>query len=318
MGCNHNNINCGCKDNYLTTPPACPTPVDCPDVQPCSEVFDAQCIQYTGVDVLCNTDVVVTQNTSVAQAIEDIVTYFCAADTNLFLLNPLQCSEDPLGTISQAGTPVNQAIEDVVAYFCNAIANIPIPNLWLNITADTGTTTANTPTDTLNIVGGNDITTSIVGDTVTIDYTGSGGLPPWQVVNPGGIGLNPFIEPLSPNTRVIYRLSAAGVSYAEFSVPAPSTVGSEIEILITTSGGPIPIYVKPPLNPQIGFVNIWQAGGSLSASTVGLTRLLWSPIEADTNNLHLRLLCIASTGGGTSWVVIEQTWNDQIVSVVPA
>lgn len=48
-------------------------------------------------------------------------------------------------------------------------------NLWATITADSGNTTANTTTDTLNVVGGTDISTSISGDTLTIAFTGSGG-----------------------------------------------------------------------------------------------------------------------------------------------
>ena len=75
--CNHNNINCGCKDSYLTTPPPCPTPEDCPERQPCSEVFDAACIIYTGPDLECGEDVVVTQNSSVTTALEDVIGYFC-------------------------------------------------------------------------------------------------------------------------------------------------------------------------------------------------------------------------------------------------
>lgn len=125
MGCNHNNINCGCKDNYLTTPPACPTPVDCPDPQPCSEVFDAQCIQYTGADILCDTDIVVTQNTSVAQAIEDVVTYFCENPGTPVLADGIQCPEQPLGAISPAGTPFTQAMQDLANYFCS-IAPDPV------------------------------------------------------------------------------------------------------------------------------------------------------------------------------------------------
>jgi hypothetical protein len=122
MACNHNTLNCGCKDTYLTTPPPCPTPADCPDPQPCSEVFDAQCITYTGTDILCDQDVIVAQNDSVATALDSIVQYFCTAGANLFLENPLQCTGDPVGTIAAAGTSVNQAIEDVVDYFCGEVA----------------------------------------------------------------------------------------------------------------------------------------------------------------------------------------------------
>jgi len=34
--CGCNKLSCGCKDSYLTTPPAFPTPEDCPAAQPCT------------------------------------------------------------------------------------------------------------------------------------------------------------------------------------------------------------------------------------------------------------------------------------------
>ena len=46
-------------------------------------------------------------------------------------------------------------------------------NLWDTIVADTGTATADSATDSLTIAGGTDIGTSITGDTVTINYTGT-------------------------------------------------------------------------------------------------------------------------------------------------
>jgi len=57
--CGCSKISCGCGDTFLTSPAPCPTPVDCPAAQPCSEVFDAQCISYTGLDIECGDDVVV-------------------------------------------------------------------------------------------------------------------------------------------------------------------------------------------------------------------------------------------------------------------
>lgn len=77
MACNHTNINCGCKDSFLTTPAPCPTPEGCPDPQPCSEVFDAQCIVYTGDPIICNEDTVVATNDTVAEALNQVVDYFC-------------------------------------------------------------------------------------------------------------------------------------------------------------------------------------------------------------------------------------------------
>ena len=89
VSCGCNNQTCGCNNSYLTTPPPCPTPTDCPDRQPCSEVFDAECIVYTGPDLECGDDTVIAQNTAVSLALEDIVSYFC----NLASLVPITVVE---------------------------------------------------------------------------------------------------------------------------------------------------------------------------------------------------------------------------------
>jgi len=47
-------------------------------------------------------------------------------------------------------------------------------NLWETIASDSGNTTANSPTDTLTIAGGIGISTTISGDTLTINNTGVG------------------------------------------------------------------------------------------------------------------------------------------------
>ena len=46
-------------------------------------------------------------------------------------------------------------------------------NVFNTVDGDTGTTTANSTTDTLTIAGGANISTSVVGDTLTVAYTGS-------------------------------------------------------------------------------------------------------------------------------------------------
>lgn len=75
--CGCSKIDCGCKDSFLTSPAPCPTPDDCPEAQPCSEVFDADCVIYTGDTILCGQDVVVEPNTTMADALHAIVDYFC-------------------------------------------------------------------------------------------------------------------------------------------------------------------------------------------------------------------------------------------------
>jgi hypothetical protein len=68
---------CGCEDKFMPSPAPCPTPIGCPTPEPCSEVMDAQCVIYTGANILCDTDVVVTTNDTVAEALESIVDYVC-------------------------------------------------------------------------------------------------------------------------------------------------------------------------------------------------------------------------------------------------
>ena len=52
-------------------------------------------------------------------------------------------------------------------------AGISALNLFATVAADTGSTTADSQTDTLTIAGGTNIVTSISGDTVTIDFNGT-------------------------------------------------------------------------------------------------------------------------------------------------
>jgi hypothetical protein len=68
---------CGCQDDFLTTPPACPTPVGCPDPEPCSEIIDAQCVVYTGPPIICNAVTVVATGDTMAEALASIVAALC-------------------------------------------------------------------------------------------------------------------------------------------------------------------------------------------------------------------------------------------------
>tara|TARA_B100001113_G_scaffold323287_1_gene294217 strand:- start:1991 stop:3217 length:1227 start_codon:yes stop_codon:yes gene_type:complete len=52
-------------------------------------------------------------------------------------------------------------------------AGVSSVNLFATITGDTGSTTANSQTDTLTVTGGTNITTSITGDELTIDFSGN-------------------------------------------------------------------------------------------------------------------------------------------------
>ena len=52
-------------------------------------------------------------------------------------------------------------------------AGIGSINVFASVAGDTGSTTANSQTDTLTIAGGSNITTAVVGDTVTVNFSGT-------------------------------------------------------------------------------------------------------------------------------------------------
>lgn len=128
--CNNKCAKCGCKDSFLTSPPPCPTPAGCPDPIPCQEVLSSDCIIYNGPDISCNGDVLIYQDSTWTELLEDLVEYFCITYSNV---PEILCSEDVVVT---DGSSVNQALEQIVDYFCAAIVGIP------PITANNGLTIA--------------------------------------------------------------------------------------------------------------------------------------------------------------------------------
>ena len=69
MATSHNcTKNCGCKDTYVVTPPCPPS---------CPEVFNASCIVYTGTDITCNGDVVISRYDYMDTVVTKLVNYIC-------------------------------------------------------------------------------------------------------------------------------------------------------------------------------------------------------------------------------------------------
>ena len=117
--CGHK-VPCGCKDTPLTTPAPCGDGINCPEATPCSETFDADCIYFTGEDVLCGESAVITTNMTLAEAMANIVEAFCGgADLGI----PILCGED---TIAEAGVSLEQALILVSEYFCNRLSLITV------------------------------------------------------------------------------------------------------------------------------------------------------------------------------------------------
>jgi hypothetical protein len=242
---------CGCSDNALVSPAPCPTPAGCPNPITCSEVFDAECVIYTGLDIECIDQVVVESDTNLADALNDIITFFCeyvvetsigsvvaACTTNDYLsvtstTNPstgvttytvcfdpnelpvylvdygtginvtsttvgnttsyivsntdpgsaqnifkniavagqstviADSNNDTLTLVAGTGIQITtNAITDQIT-ITNTVSSLQ--NLWVSFFADSGVTVANTPTDSFTIIGSKEISTSITGDTLTIN-----------------------------------------------------------------------------------------------------------------------------------------------------
>jgi hypothetical protein len=104
---------CGCEDVALVTPAPCPDPGPCPTPYPCSETIDAQCVLYSGDDIICDQTAVVSQGMSAAEAMVAIVDYFCNATGSIS--QNITCGDD---TVVIAGSTFADAFEQVVDYFC--------------------------------------------------------------------------------------------------------------------------------------------------------------------------------------------------------
>jgi len=117
-------------------------------------------------------------------------------------------ADDPNDTLTiTGGSSITTSILDdtlTISYTGGGGGGGSDQNLWYTIVGDSGSTQADTTTDTLNILGGTDISTSITDDTVTINYTGAGG---------GATSLNDLtdvnISGLQ-NGSVIYNSNTAG------------------------------------------------------------------------------------------------------------
>jgi len=192
---------CGCSDNALVSPAPCPTPAGCPDPIACSEVFDAECVVYTGLDIECIDQVVVETDTNLADALNDIITFFCefitgpdlgsvveVCDTNNYL--DITSETDPetgvttyticfdptqLPVVALAsGTGISvtsNVVGNTTTYTVTNTDRGSLQNIFKNIAvAGQNTVIADSNNDTLTFVAGTgiSITTNNITDQITI------------------------------------------------------------------------------------------------------------------------------------------------------
>mgnify|MGYP003629623902 FL=1 len=116
-------------------------------------------------------------------------------------------------------------------------SSITEQNIFQTVGSDSGSKTAGTTSDTLNVVGGSAISTSIVGSTLTINYTGNvgGEANNFEIVAIGTPGDNVELIADDPND-VLYIGSGSGITVSATGTGAG--VGGAVDQVLITNSAP--------------------------------------------------------------------------------
>lgn len=206
---------CGCQDDFLTTPPPCPTPAGCPDPEPCAEIIYAQCTVYTGAPIVCAQGTVVASNTNVADALNDLNDYYCGQVTtlngNVSTIN---------GNISTINTNITN-LQNAQGLFDTAFRAALEPTLTLNtVTASIGNSNIASGVTIIMPVG--DIEYQIVDGVTTPLYNTTTGI--WTCPQTGKYDINYNVYLTAP--------SQAGFGWGD----TPTTTGGAYSIAVTNPG----------------------------------------------------------------------------------
>tara|TARA_B100000287_G_scaffold42200_1_gene38227 strand:+ start:2739 stop:4232 length:1494 start_codon:yes stop_codon:yes gene_type:complete len=140
-------------------------------------------------------------------------------------------------------------------------------NLFETVTADSGTTTATAPNDTLNIVGGTNISTSLSGDTVTVNMTGTLGDPDQNLFST--IGSDSGNKTAASTTATINIIGGTGVSTAISGDNLTITNDSPnvVQNVLQTAAGDTGSYTAAASDSTLTFAG----GTNISTVVVGST-----------------------------------------------
>jgi hypothetical protein len=174
MATNHTcTKNCGCTDSYVVTQPCPPS---------CPEVFNAQCIVYTGTDILCGQDTVIKRYDYLDTVITKLVNYFCTRLANTPITVVESDSEYILVTSSTVGNTTTYVLD---LDFAQLEADIDL-NLMQ-----------------YNVVGSDNVfvTTTVVGNTTTFNLSALEA----EVINTDGL-LNVAVN-VNPGVDIVYDVT---------------------------------------------------------------------------------------------------------------
>ncbi len=162
------NQNCGCNNTYTVTPP-------CPPA--CPEVFNSQCIVYTGTDILCGQDTVIKRYDYLDTVITKLVNYACGIKNSMPVTIIESDSEFLTVTSTTVGTTTTWVLD---------LVNLPGQQTYVveaggtNVTVNENTVGSTTTFTVIaqgtDVQSGDDyidVTTTQVGDddivTITLD-----------------------------------------------------------------------------------------------------------------------------------------------------
>ena len=233
---NNNCNSCGCTDTYVATQPCPPS---------CPEVFNSQCIVYTGTNILCGQDTVISRYDYLDTVITKLVNYFCAGLANA----PVTIVESDSVYIDVTSSTVGNTttyVIDLDFAQLQAALNLTLPvynvvgsnNIFVATTV-VGTTTIFTisgfETKVINSDGLLNVTANITPGvdiiyTVDVDLVAlTAALPQTSVI--GGPSGNSFITP-----SVVGNMTTYSVDSKE------SIVAAGTHVIVTASGGTAPSY----------------------------------------------------------------------------
>ena len=253
--------NCGCSNTYTVTAPCPPS---------CPEVFNAQCIVYTGTDIICNQDVVIRRYDYLDTVITKLVNYLCSV-------------EAPISTV------VGSEYIDVVS---NTVGNITTYTVYVDIPALQAyfdLIIAQTIASSIFEGPGIDVAVNPITNAVTISHQDTSTVSNLTSDNSG----NSFIQDIAFTFDTFGHVTGASVVPATVTPPNDydrATVNPDVGFVWGPANDPTNIQIAEAPGDTLNFVA--GTGITLNASTVPSTDAI-----RITNSDPGSAVTLASAGG---------------------
>ena len=221
---NSNCKTCGCTDTYVVSAPCPPS---------CPEVFNASCIVYTGTDIVCNLDTVISRYDYLDTVITKLVNYICNVQAPVTVV---------------AGSTYIDVVQNTVGNITTYTVSVDIPTLQ----AYFDTIIAQTISSSIFAGAGINVNVNPITNAVTISHADTSTVADISSDNSG----NTFIQDVFFTFDTFGHVTGASV------VPA-----SIIEASLTSAGGTESL-VNDGIGPALATKGL-TAGTGISLSSTG-------------------------------------------------